>query len=243
MAVSPAGIFTSTSGSAPNRIFNIEWRTTYYGGTAPLNYEVRLYEGLTEFDVVYGTVNTLTSPNDSALSAGVQKSTTQFTLVGCDPTGGEAPPVITGQLYHYTLGAGCPSPTPVIVPTPTPSITPTPTPTPTPSPGACFWTPAPVIPALILDEAVTSVGGNLYVFGGVQGGAIAAASFKFDGTTWTSIAPLPSPAPSGTAGLEYASAVTDGTNIYILGGALARHGRTRKRLSTGIMSGQTPIRR
>ena len=26
----PLGIFTSTSGTAPNRIFNIEWRTIYF---------------------------------------------------------------------------------------------------------------------------------------------------------------------------------------------------------------------
>ena len=56
------GIFTSTSGSAPNRIFNVEYRTAYYnsGQTTdiPLNYEVRLYEGLTDFDVIYGTVTT-----------------------------------------------------------------------------------------------------------------------------------------------------------------------------------------
>src|SRR6185436_11802900 len=37
------GIFTSVSGSAPNRIFNIEWRTIYFGSTAQTaNYEVRL---------------------------------------------------------------------------------------------------------------------------------------------------------------------------------------------------------
>ena len=39
------GIFTSTSGSAPNRIFNIEWRTAYYnsgGSGVHFNYEVRL---------------------------------------------------------------------------------------------------------------------------------------------------------------------------------------------------------
>ena len=120
------GIFTSTSGTAPNRIFNIEWRTAYYNSgqttNIPLNFEVRLYEGLTEFDVIYGTVNTLGTANDGPLSVGVQKDTGQFTLVGCDPTGGQAPPVSSGQLYHYTLGAGCPSPTPA--PTPTPTATP-----------------------------------------------------------------------------------------------------------------------
>ena len=38
-------------------------------------------------------------------STGVQKTETagQFTLQGCDSTGGIAPPVSSGQLYHYTL--------------------------------------------------------------------------------------------------------------------------------------------
>ena len=57
----------------------------------------------------------------------------------------------------------------------------------------------------------------MYLFGGVQGGAISAASFKFDGTTWTPIAPLP-------AAVEFPAAVTDGTDCYILGGALTGSG-------------------
>ena len=131
------GIFTSTSGSAPNRIFNIEWRAAYYnsGQTTliPLNFEVRLFEGLTDFDVIYGTVPpTFTPPSVRNLVVGVQQTnTTAFTQVGCDATGGQFPPVSTGQLYHYTLGVGCPSPTPVAIPTPTPTPTPTPSPTPT----------------------------------------------------------------------------------------------------------------
>ena len=127
-----SGIFTSTSGVAPNRIFNIEYRTTYFSGGA-LNYEVQLFEGQTAFDVIYGTVST-TAGNDSQLTVGVQKSSSQFTLVGCDATGGKAPPVSAGQLYHYTL-AGCGTPTPTVPPTPTvtPSGTVPPTPTATPS--------------------------------------------------------------------------------------------------------------
>ena len=110
------GIFTSVSGSAPNRIFNIEWRTAYYnsGGTGvPLNYEVRLYERRAEFDVIYGTVNTFSPPQARNLSTGVQKAEAagQFTLQGCDSTGGMAPPVSSGQLYHYTLtSTSCPAP-------------------------------------------------------------------------------------------------------------------------------------
>ena len=47
------GIFTSISGTAPNRIFNIEWRTVYFSdGTRAANYELRLYEGQNRFDVI-----------------------------------------------------------------------------------------------------------------------------------------------------------------------------------------------
>ena len=79
------GIFTSISGSAPNRIFNIEWRTAYYNSgqttNIPLNFEVRLYEGQTAFDVIYGTVSTLGAANDGPLSVGVQKNTGQYVKV------------------------------------------------------------------------------------------------------------------------------------------------------------------
>jgi 6-phosphogluconolactonase (cycloisomerase 2 family) len=101
------GIFTSVSGAAPNRIFNIEWRTAYFnsggGAGVPLNYEVRLYERQASFDVIYGTVNQFTPPAPRKLSTGLQKDTAEFTLQGCDVTGGQAPPVSSGQLFHYTL--------------------------------------------------------------------------------------------------------------------------------------------
>ena len=93
----------------------------------------------------------------------------------------------------------------------------TPSPSVTPSPGACIWTAGPVIPSPILDEPIVAVGTNLYSFAGVQNGAIAATSYKFDGATWTTIAPLPT-------AVEFAAAVTDGTNIFILGGALTGTG-------------------
>src|SRR4051812_38820265 len=74
----------------------------------------------------------------------------------------------------------------------------------------CNWTAPAAAPAPLLDAPTATVGSNLYLFGGVQNGAQAANSFKFDGTTWTPIAPLPQT-------LEFPSAVTDGTNVYILG--------------------------
>ena len=69
------GIFTSVSGTAPNRIFNIEWRAQYFPGSGSAGFELRLYEGQLRFDVIYGTV---TDGNTSA-TAGVQRDNTFFT--------------------------------------------------------------------------------------------------------------------------------------------------------------------
>src|SRR5207253_7993386 len=110
----------------------------YYNTDTMLNYEVRLYEGQTAFDVIYGTIVPIGAANDSALTVGVQKTTAagDFTSVGCDPTGGQSPFVSSGQLYHYTLGS-CGTPTPTATPTTsgTPSATPTATATSTPCGG------------------------------------------------------------------------------------------------------------
>ena len=126
--------------------------------------------------------------------------------------------------FNGVCGPGqTPTPSATASPSATPSATPTatvppsPTPSATPSPSACVWTAGPVVPSPILDEPVVTVGNNLYTFAGVQNGAIVATSYKFDGTTWTTIAPLPT-------AVEFAAAVTDGTNIFILGGALTGTG-------------------
>lgn len=120
------GVFTSVTGSAPNRIFNIEWRTVLYSDqTAPQNFEVRLYENdpNQRFDVIMGT---LTPPifAERQWVSGVQGDsnlgfyTEDFCI--CPP---DAPP--QNESRTYTL-------TPCVTPTPTPTSTPTPRPTPTP---------------------------------------------------------------------------------------------------------------
>ena len=42
---------SSTSGSPPNRIFNVEWRAAYFATGLPVNFEIRLYEGQPRFDL------------------------------------------------------------------------------------------------------------------------------------------------------------------------------------------------
>ena len=81
----------------------------------------------------------------------------------------------------------------------------------------CAWVSSPVVPAPVLDAPAVAVGSNLYIFGGVENGAIVATSRRFDGTTWTTIASVP-------AALEFSATCTDGTNAYILGGAITGTG-------------------
>jgi hypothetical protein len=137
------GIFTSVSGTAPNRIFNVEWRAQYYPGTGTANFELRLYEGQSRFDVIYGSV---TNGNVSA-TAGVQKNDTTFDQYFCNATGGAA----TGG-QSYTLQVCTPSPTPTATATATATVPPSPTPSPsvtpspTPSPSAA---PTPVAPTAL----------------------------------------------------------------------------------------------
>lgn len=62
------GIYTSTSGTAPNRIFNIEWRAVRFGGTNPVSFEARLFEGQQRVDFIYGPCDL----NGGSASIGVQ---------------------------------------------------------------------------------------------------------------------------------------------------------------------------
>ena len=95
------GIFTSVSGTAPNRIFNIEWRAQYFPGSGNANYELRLYEGQTRFDVIYGTI----SNGNTSATAGVQKDDTNFDEYFCNGAGGAA----TGGQSYILQGCGTPS--------------------------------------------------------------------------------------------------------------------------------------
>ena len=87
------GIFTSTSGVAPNRVFNIEWRTHYYSGTGTAGFEVRLFEDQTHFEVVYGLVGQA----GAGATVGVQDSALPPTQLECNAGG-----VLQGQKLTFT---------------------------------------------------------------------------------------------------------------------------------------------
>ena len=122
------GIFTLVTGTTPNRVFNIEWRTTYNGRMGTADFELRFYENQTSFDIVYGA----STDSGAAEASGVQLSG----MGGpCDATtfSCQAPTLTNGLKVTYAVvPCGAASPTPTA--TPTVSATPTPTVTPTASP-------------------------------------------------------------------------------------------------------------
>jgi hypothetical protein len=103
--VGGTGIFTSISGSPGSRIFNIEWRTSYFSGSGGANYELRLYEGQQRFDVIYGTVD----QGNTSATAGVQKNNAAFDQYFCNGSGGAAS---GGQSYTLPQCTSTPTPTP-----------------------------------------------------------------------------------------------------------------------------------
>jgi hypothetical protein len=119
-------VFTSVSGTAPDRVFNIEWRACLFNGfgcTGSVNFEVRLYEAQNHFDIVYGSV----AGGGSGATVGVQRGTGtggMFTQFGCNQAN-----LQSGLLLTFVAP-------PCIIDTPTPTVTGTPptnTPTFTPS--------------------------------------------------------------------------------------------------------------
>ena len=68
---------------------------SYFPGSGNAGFELRLYEGQTRFDVIYGTV---TNGNTSA-TAGVQKNDTAFDQYFCN---GAGMPATGGQSYILT---------------------------------------------------------------------------------------------------------------------------------------------
>ncbi len=111
------GIFTSVTGTAPNRQFNIEWRAVHFADTTTsVNFEVVFSENSqTHFDVIYGA----TSDNGLGETSGVQASSTgPATTFSCGTA-----TLTNGLKVTYTCqGAASPTPTP----TGTPSCSPGP---------------------------------------------------------------------------------------------------------------------
>ena len=132
------GIFTSVTGTAPNRQFNVEWRVVDYADTtAPANFEVVFYENYQSFfDIFYGA----TSDNGSDETSGVQASVIgPATTFSCG-----AGTLTSGLRVTYTCSAATATPSPTATATATFTSTPTATATFTPTPTAtAMFTPTP----------------------------------------------------------------------------------------------------
>ncbi|MFN0137483.1 MAG: dockerin type I domain-containing protein [Phycisphaerae bacterium] len=77
------GIFTSVSGSPPQRVFNIEWRCRYYSGGGSLNFELRLFEDNSHFEVIYGRLD----EDGANATVGVQHPSLPATQYSCNNAG------------------------------------------------------------------------------------------------------------------------------------------------------------
>ena len=75
---SGCGVFTSVSGTAPNRVFNIEWRTGYFGRPGTANFEVQLSESSTDINVVYGATDDDGLEETSGIQSSSSGPATQF---------------------------------------------------------------------------------------------------------------------------------------------------------------------
>ena len=107
------GIFSVTTGTAPNRTFYVEWRTHYFGRSGTANFEIAFYENQSFFDVFYG----VTVDNGSFEESGVQRSAVgPATTFSCNQA-----TLTNGLKVRYNL-VPCPTPTPT--PTGTPTCTP-----------------------------------------------------------------------------------------------------------------------
>ncbi len=128
------GIYTSVVGIAPNRIYNIEWRACIYNAgscnSGTVNFEVRLYEGQSRFDMAYGALSGPSGTGSSA-TVGVQRATgISYTQYSCNTASLSPGLLIIAQPQSCSV--------PTNSPTSTPTQTSTATPLPTCGPGSDY---------------------------------------------------------------------------------------------------------
>jgi hypothetical protein len=119
------GVYSLTTGTAPNRVFNLEWRAQSLTNNQNINFEIQLYEtppgGLgSQVDIVYGTN---LGGGGNVATIGIQGPATSFTQYSCNTNSLSA-----GLKLSFTLPP-CPTATPTTVPSNTPTTVPSNTPT------------------------------------------------------------------------------------------------------------------
>ena len=114
------GVYTSVSGIAPNRTFNIEWRAALVSSSAEVDFEIVLYENQSRVDFIYGALG---DPGNTA-TVGIQRDTgsaySNFECsagglsqglqlsyqLQCTDGGGQCPPGIVTPPSSRTIAAG-----------------------------------------------------------------------------------------------------------------------------------------
>jgi hypothetical protein len=119
------GIYTSVSGTAPNRIFNIEWRAVLFGnGASRCNFELRFAENNPSqgFEIIYGEINGIGASQQ--WSGGVQGASSQGCFVQdfCNPAA-NPPPGNRSRTYGGSGASPTPTATATATRTPTPTAT------------------------------------------------------------------------------------------------------------------------
>ena len=93
------GVYTRVEGTAPNRIFDIEWRSGVIAAAVQPHFEIRLYEGQEKFDLVYGQ----TRGGGYSTTVGVQDATgAHHTQFSCNQQG-----VLSSGLVLTFQRTGC----------------------------------------------------------------------------------------------------------------------------------------
>jgi len=205
------GIYTSVTGSAPNRIFNIEWRACHYGFGAcggHIGFEARLYENQNKFDLVLGHQDSMNGSATLGVQGDFQGGL--YTSQGCGIAGADE-----GATWSYTI-QDCYTPTSTVTGTPptatstpppyptntsTPSSTPTVTPTFTPACGLAWrQIPSPDLAAVEnVSLGIQALSTNdIWSVGTYRGGNTPYQAFTmhWNGAQW---ATYTDPAPDNTA--------------------------------------------
>ena len=94
------GIFLAIQGVAPNRSFTLEWRARPYSGSGTVNFEVRLFEAESKFELIYGN----SSATNLSGTIGVQRDSNDLFTQFAGPNASMPAP---GTRLVFTTGC-CP---------------------------------------------------------------------------------------------------------------------------------------
>jgi len=146
------GVYSSTAGTAPNRIFYLEWKGVVpAAGNAPVDFEMVLHENSNNFEVVYGAQ---TGGNGVSATSGVQRDQQYFTQYSYNQA------ILTpGLMLSYTKQDCL-----VSTPTATNTVAPASTNTPVPSPTSAGGSPSPTATTCTISFSDVPPGSTFYPF-------------------------------------------------------------------------------